>query len=42
MSVQVSNAFITQYESEVKSVYQRQGSILRPTVRVRDGVVGSS
>lgn len=42
MSVQVSNSFITQYEAEVKAVYQRQGAILRPTVRTRDNVIGAS
>lgn len=42
MSTSVSTAFIAQYESEVKHLFQRQGGILRPTVRVKDGVVGSS
>lgn len=42
MSTSVSTAFITQYEAEVKHLYQRQGSVLRGTVRVKDGVVGSS
>lgn len=42
MATQISNAFIAQYEAEVKHLYQRQGSVLRGTVRVKDGVVGSS
>lgn len=42
MATQISNAFIAQYEAEVKMLYQRQGSILRGTVRVKDGVVGAS
>lgn len=42
MATQISNSFIAQYESEVKALYQRQGSVLRGTVRVKDGVVGST
>lgn len=42
MATQISNAFIAQYEQEVKHLYQRQGSVLRSTVRTKDGVVGSS
>lgn len=35
-------AFIKQYEAEVHEAYQRMGSKLRGTVRVKSGVVGSS
>lgn len=42
MSTSVSTAFIQTYQAEVKALYQRQGSILRNTVRVKDGVVGST
>jgi hypothetical protein len=42
MSTSVSTSFIQQYESEVKHLFQRQGSILRPTVRTKDGVIGTS
>lgn len=42
MSTSISNAFIQTYQQEVKALYQRQGSILRGTVRVKDGVVGAT
>ncbi|MCK1367624.1 phage capsid protein [Bradyrhizobium sp. 62] len=42
MSTSVSTAFVQTYQQEVKMLYQRQGSILRPTVRVKDGIVGST
>src|SRR5258705_12589839 len=42
MATQITNAFIQTYQSEVKELYQRQGSILRGTVRVKDGIVGST
>jgi hypothetical protein len=42
MATQITNAFIAQYETEVKHLYQRQGSVLRKTVRTKDGVVGST
>ena len=42
MSQQVSNAFIRQYESDVKHVFQREGGYLRNAVRFKMGVVGSS
>ena len=42
MSTSVSTAFVRQYEAEVKHVFQRQGGILRDTVRLKTGVVGSS
>jgi hypothetical protein len=42
MSTSVDTAFIKQYEREVKHVFQRQGGILRNTVRLKTGVVGSS
>jgi len=35
-------AFIRQYEAEVHEAYQRMGSKLRGTVRVKNGVVGKS
>lgn len=31
-----------QYEAEVKYLFQRQGSVLRQTVRIKDGIIGSS
>lgn len=41
MSVQISNAFIKQYEAEVKEAYQRQGSKLRGTIRTVNNVTGA-
>ena len=38
----VSDAFVAQYESEVHLAYQRQGSLLRQTVRQATGIVGST
>jgi len=42
MSVSVSTAFVKQYESDVKDVFQREGGYLRPAVRMKTGVVGTS
>ena len=42
MSIDVSDAFIKQYESDVHMAYQRMGSKLRNTVRVKNGVKGTS
>jgi hypothetical protein len=42
MSTSIDQAFVKQFEREVHEAYQRQGSKLRPTVRVKTGVVGSS
>lgn len=38
MSTQVPTAFVQQYASEVKAAYQREGSLLRNTVRTREEV----
>ncbi|MFP3915364.1 MAG: phage capsid protein [Actinomycetota bacterium] len=40
MSTQVPNNFIELFSSEVKAAYQREGSLLRQTVRERSGVPG--
>jgi len=42
MSTSISTSFVVQYEQEVKHLFQRQGGYLRPAVRVKDGVKGSS
>jgi hypothetical protein len=42
MSVSIDNAFVKQFEREVHEAYQRQGSKLRGTVRVKNGVRGVS
>lgn len=42
MSTSIDNAFVRQYEADVKDIYQREGGILRPTVRTKDSVLGKS
>jgi hypothetical protein len=42
MTTTIDQAFAKQFEREVHAAYQRQGSKLRNTVRVKNGVVGSS
>lgn len=42
MSMDVDDAFVRQYEAEVHEAYQRQGSMLSPTVRRKTNVVGES
>lgn len=42
MSNTVDNAFVRQYERDAHMVFQRKGSKLRPTVRLKDGIVGKS
>lgn len=42
MSVQISTAFVKQFEREVHEAYQRLGSKLRPAVRNATNVKGSS
>ena len=42
MSTSIDQAFAKQFEREVHEAYQRQGSKLRSTVRVKNGVRGSS
>ncbi|TVQ36017.1 MAG: hypothetical protein EA356_06425 [Geminicoccaceae bacterium] len=42
MSTTIDRAFVKQFEGEVHQAFQRQGSKLRNTVRVRNGVQGSS
>jgi hypothetical protein len=41
-STQIDAVFTRQFEAEVKEAYQRQGSKLRPLVRSKGGVIGSS
>ncbi|MGG5820505.1 phage capsid protein [Falsiroseomonas sp. HW251] len=41
-TTQIDAVFTTQFQSEVKEAYQRQGSKLRPTVRSKTGVTGTS
>jgi len=42
MSTSISTAFIKAYDTEVKQVFQREGSYLRDTVQKKTGVVGST
>ncbi|MGE0255076.1 MAG: phage capsid protein [Alphaproteobacteria bacterium] len=42
MSDSVDEAFVQQYAKEVHEAFQRRGSLLIPTVRVRDDVEGAS
>ena len=42
VSTQIDAVFTKQFQSEVKEAYQRHGSKLRPTVRSKTGVTGSS
>lgn len=42
MSTSIDQAFVKQFEEEVHQAYQRMGSKLRNTVRVKNGVKGSS
>jgi hypothetical protein len=42
LSTTIDQAFIKQFEEEVHQAYQRMGSKLRNTVRVKNGVQGSS
>jgi hypothetical protein len=41
-STDVDAVFVKQFEAEIHEAYQRQGSKLRPTVRSKTGVTGSS
>ena len=42
MSTQIDAVFTRQFQAEVHEAYQRQGSKLRPTVRSKTGIAGSS
>lgn len=42
MSTSIDTAFITSYEAKVHEVFQRQGSYLKDSVRLKDNVVGST
>lgn len=40
MSTSITTAFVAKYESEVHHIYQREGSLLMPSVRHKSGVIG--
>ncbi len=42
MSTSIDTSFVTKYEKDAHEVFQLRGSRFKPTVRFRDGVVGST
>ena len=42
MATTIDRAFVKQFEREVHEAYQRMGSKLRPTVRSKSNIQGSS
>ena len=42
MSTSITASFIGDYQKDVHLVFQREGSMLRPTVFTKDGIVGST
>ena len=42
MSTSIDQAFVKQYEADVHHIFQREGGFLRPSVRMKTDVVGSS
>lgn len=42
MSTSVSNSFIKDYQKDVHHLFQRQGGMLRGTVRKKDNIIGES
>ena len=42
MAIDIDDAFVKQYESEVHTAYQRRGSLLKNTVRYKNNVTGES
>jgi len=42
MSTSIDTAFVKQFEREVHEAFQRQGTKLLSTVRLKTGVVGTS
>ena len=42
MTTNITNLFQIEYQKDVHHVFQRQGSFIKPTVRLKDSVVGSS
>lgn len=42
MATSITAAFIADYNKDVHHVFQREGSMLKPTVYVKDGIVGST
>jgi hypothetical protein len=42
MSLQIDNSFVRQYERDVHDVFQMNGSVLKPGVRMKTDIVGES
>lgn len=42
MSTSVTNIFVTDYQTDVHHIFQREGGMLRPAVRMKNNIVGSS
>lgn len=42
MSTSINTSFVRQYERDVHDIFQREGSVLKPGVRFKPGVVGES
>ena len=42
MSTSIDTAFITSYDAKVHEVFQRKGSYLKDSVRLKDNVIGST
>lgn len=42
MTTNITNAWVEQFDSEVKLAFQRMGSLLRNTVRIKNNVVGNT
>lgn len=42
MSTSITTAFITDYDAKVHEVFQRKGSYLKESVRIKDNVIGST
>ncbi len=42
MATQITNSFVRQYERDVHDIFQLEGSVLKPTIRMKTDVVGES
>src|SRR3990167_9070826 len=42
MATTITESFVRAYEAEVHQVFQRQGGYLRPAVRIKDNIKGTS
>jgi hypothetical protein len=42
MSTSIDTAFVKDYQADVHHIFQREGGMLRPTVRLKTGIVGTT